>query len=104
MNKKIIVILIAIVIIALPFIFLKKSNKVEYIKEPVKTRTITEIVEATGTVQPVNTVEIGAQVSGMINEIYVDYNSEVKKGHPKDRAWPAIIHIRKTNAFLMTVI
>ena len=39
-----------------------------------------EKVEATGTIKPVQTVEIGAQVSGMIKEVYVDYNSHVKKG------------------------
>ena len=45
-----------------------------------KKRTIIEAVEASGTVNPVNTVDIGSQVSGMISEIYVDYNSQVEKG------------------------
>ncbi len=78
--KKIIISVIAIIIIVLPFIFFKKNNKVQYIKSPVEVRTITQIVEATGTIQPINTVSIGSQVSGLINEIYVDYNSEVEKG------------------------
>ena len=78
--KKFIIPLIILIIILVPFIYIKKSNKIEYIKEPVKERTITQIVEATGTIQPVNTVDIGAQVSGMISKIYVDYNSEVTKG------------------------
>ncbi len=42
--------------------------------------TIVEAVEASGTVNPVNTVDIGSQVSGMIKNIYVDYNSKVTKG------------------------
>lgn len=80
MKKKIIIAILIILIISLPFIFMKKSSKVKYVSEPVKLRTITQIVEATGTIEPVNTVDVGSQVSGMISEIYVDYNSEVVKG------------------------
>ena len=39
-----------------------------------------EKVEATGTIKPVQTVTIGAQVSGLIKDVYVDYNSHVTKG------------------------
>ena len=46
----------------------------------IKRTTITETVEASGTINPVTTVNIGSQVSGMISAIYVDFNSEVKKG------------------------
>ena len=35
---------------------------------------------ATGTIEPVTEVEVGTQVSGIISNIYVDYNSLVKKG------------------------
>jgi len=42
--------------------------------------TITNSITATGTVEPVQTVTVGTQVSGIINKIYVDYNSEVKEG------------------------
>ncbi len=41
---------------------------------------IADLVEASGPINPVNTTEIGALVSGEILKIYVDYNSEVKKG------------------------
>ncbi len=37
-------------------------------------------ITATGTVEPVDQVEVGTQVSGLVNKIYVDYNSQVKKG------------------------
>lgn len=78
--KKIIISIVIILLILIPF-FMKKNNaKAEYLKEPAEYRTITQIVEATGTIEPVNTVDIGSQVSGLINEIYVDYNSEVQKG------------------------
>lgn len=78
--KKIIIFIIIIVLLCIPFIIKNKSNKVQYIIDSVKERTITQIVEATGTIEPVNTVDIGSQVSGLISNIYVDYNSEVKKG------------------------
>ncbi|MDR3142650.1 MAG: efflux RND transporter periplasmic adaptor subunit [Tannerellaceae bacterium] len=42
--------------------------------------TISNSVTATGTVEPVVKVEVGTQVSGIINRIYVDFNSEVKRG------------------------
>ena len=41
---------------------------------------IADLVEASGPINPVNTTEVGALVSGEILKIYVDYNSEVKKG------------------------
>ncbi len=47
---------------------------------PAVTTTITNVVTATGTVEPVISVEVGTQVSGIIDKIYVDYNSVVKKG------------------------
>ncbi len=80
MNKKILILTIIIIAIISPLFFVKKGVKAEYLKEPVKERTITQIVEATGTIEPINTVSIGSQVSGLINEIYVDYNSHVEKG------------------------
>lgn len=78
--KKIIIGIVIILVILIPFLMKKNNAKAEYLKEPAEYRTITQIVEATGTIEPVNTVDIGSQVSGLINEIYVDYNSEVQKG------------------------
>ncbi len=39
-----------------------------------------QVVTATGEIQPLNTISVGSQVSGIIEKIYVDYNSKVKKG------------------------
>ncbi|PZW42619.1 HlyD family secretion protein [Mesonia algae] len=41
---------------------------------------ITTMVTATGTIEPINQIEVGTQVSGVVEKIYVDYNSEVKEG------------------------
>lgn len=47
---------------------------------PLEKRNIEMIVSASGTLNATNTVEVGTQVSGVIDEIYVDYNDVVKKG------------------------
>jgi HlyD family secretion protein len=52
----------------------------QYTTEEVDRGDITRVVSATGTIQAVNTVTVGSQVSGTIKRIYVDYNSQVKKG------------------------
>ena len=62
------------------FFINKSKNGDKIITQKVDTCTITQIVEASGTINPVNTVSVGSTVSGLIKEIYVDYNSEVKKG------------------------
>lgn len=78
--RKYIIGLIVILIIIVPFVLNKKNGKAQYLSEPIQKRTITQIVEATGTIEPINTVSIGSQVSGRIDEIFVDYNSHVEKG------------------------
>lgn len=82
MNKKLkVAIILAIcIILAILFIFVGKKKSIKYQTAIVEKGTVMEKVEATGTIKPVQTVEIGAQVSGMIKEVYVDYNSRVKKG------------------------
>jgi HlyD family secretion protein len=51
-----------------------------YRTQPVTRGTVTATISATGKVGAVEMVEVGTQVSGTIQEIYVDYNSQVKKG------------------------
>lgn len=51
-----------------------------YITVNITRGNLSYTVSATGEINPVNTVNVGSQVSGTINEIYVDYNSTVKKG------------------------
>lgn len=57
-----------------------KAHKITYQTQEIRECTITDVVEASGTINPVNTVSVGSTVSGLMKEIYVDYNSEVKKG------------------------
>lgn len=56
------------------------SKQVKYDTKDIERCTITQVVEASGTINPVNTVSVGSTVSGLIKEIFVDYNDVVKKG------------------------
>ncbi len=81
MSKKniIIISIIAAVIVIGAFLLIKKGS-VKYITKPLSKDTITQYVEASGTIKPINTIEVGTQVSGTVAKIYVDYNSTVKQG------------------------
>ena len=78
-NKKTISV-IALLFIGIFFIVSRNSHKTQYITQPVERRTITQVVEASGTINPVNTFSVGSTVSGLVNAVYADYNSQVKKG------------------------
>ena len=81
MKKRFIIIGIIIIALILSLIIVKQSkNKVKYETTKIGKNTIVQVVEASGTINPVTTVNIGSQVSGLIKEIYVDFNSQVKKG------------------------
>ena len=56
------------------------KNHNTYKTQPLIVGNITEVITASGTINPLSTVSIGTQASGRIAEIYVDYNSEVKEG------------------------
>ncbi len=57
-----------------------KPPEARYRTETVDKGTVSETVTATGTISPVNTVQVGSQVSGIIQTLKADYNSPVKKG------------------------
>ncbi len=80
MKKRYIIIAAVILVLALLALLSAKKGKTKYISEEIKKDTITEFVEASGTIKPINTIEVGTQVSGTVAKIYVDYNSTVKKG------------------------
>jgi len=58
----------------------KKEEKVSFEKAKVATTDISTSITATGTIEPVTSVSVGTQVSGIVSHLYVDYNSVVKKG------------------------
>lgn len=86
MKKSLKITLLTLAIILALFgirsIFLRKhdSTSLKVQTEAVKRGDILTTVTATGTVEPLVTVEVGTQVSGIIDKVYVDYSSVVKKG------------------------
>lgn len=92
-NKKVWYGAAAIVIIILVIWFLsggKKEQKVEFETVKVERQDIHTSITATGTIEPVTSVTVGTQVSGIVSKLYVDYNSIVKKGQ-------VIAELDKTN-------
>lgn len=78
--KWVIVVLIAGVLVVGAGWFLKRGKDAaqHYQTAPVERGDLTQVVTATGTLNPVVDVTVGSQVSGQISKLYVDYNSEVK--------------------------
>jgi len=58
----------------------KGNDKAQYFTVKADRGDIHDVVEATGTINAVTTVQVGSQVSGTISHLYVDFNSRVKKG------------------------
>jgi HlyD family secretion protein len=82
-TKTILWVVAAVLVLAIAFLlFHRKDDKqvLVYQTTVIEPTSISSSVTATGTVEPVKQVEVGTQVSGIIDKIYVDYNSEVKAG------------------------
>ena len=85
MEKKKIILTtaVAVVVVAGGFWMLggpEGKSTVDFATEAVTKGNVSNFITATGTIEPVTEVEVGTQVSGIIDKIYVDYNSVVKKG------------------------
>ncbi len=97
MKKKIFskvwIAMILVVVIAVAIWLLsggKKEEQINFKQEKVATHTLQNSITATGTIEAVTSVTVGTQVSGIVNKLYVDYNSVVKKGQ-------VIAELDKTN-------
>ena len=83
----------ALIIVALATWLLsgnKKDLQIQFSKEKAQKTNIQNSVTATGTIEPVTSVTVGTQVSGIVSRLFVDYNSVVKKGQ-------VIAELDKTN-------
>lgn len=95
LNRKTVGIVLAVVAVAgvATYFMLhggKSQVQVNFETAKVEKATIGSSITATGTIEAVTTVEVGTQVSGIIDKIYVDYNSPVKRGQ-------VIAELDKTN-------
>ena len=82
-NKKVWYAIGAVVVILIAWSMLrggKKEEKVSFETAKVEKSDIHTSITATGTIEPVTSVTVGTQVSGIVSKLYVDYNSVVKKG------------------------
>ena len=92
-NKKLWIGIGAVVLVALVIWLMsggKKEQTVEFETAKVEKQDISTSITATGTIEPVTSVTVGTQVSGIVSKLYVDYNSVVKKGQ-------VIAELDKTN-------
>jgi HlyD family secretion protein len=83
MSKKTIVWILIVAAAAVGLFFLigsRRKPEPKYRTAAVDKGDITQTVTATGSVSAVTTVKVGSQVSGIISKLYVDFNSQVKKG------------------------
>lgn len=94
MNKKKALVIAAVAAIAALAVWLlsggKKEEKITFDTAAVAPANIMNSITATGTIEPVTSVTVGTQVSGIVNKLFVDYNSVVKKGQ-------VIAELDKTN-------
>lgn len=91
--SKIWVFVILLALVAVAFWLLsgnKKKEVVHFNTVEVEESNLQNSVTATGTIEPVTSVTVGTQVSGIVSRLYVDYNSVVKKGQ-------VIAELDKTN-------
>ncbi|MEP3927056.1 MAG: efflux RND transporter periplasmic adaptor subunit, partial [Gilvibacter sp.] len=98
-KNKIILGSIALVIVAFvaySFMTGDENTTIEAKTIVAKKGDVTTMVTATGTIEPINQVDVGTQVSGVVEKIYVDYNSVVKEGQ-------LIAELDKTNLKAATV-
>jgi len=82
-NKKLWIAIAVVVALIIAYNLLsggKKEEKVSFDTAKVETGNIQTSITATGTIEPVTSVTVGTQVSGIVSHLYVDYNSVVKKG------------------------
>lgn len=94
MNKKKALVIAAVAAIATLAVWLlsggKKEEKITFDTAAVAPTNIMNSITATGTIEPVTSVTVGTQVSGIVSKLFVDYNSVVKKGQ-------VIAELDKTN-------
>jgi HlyD family secretion protein len=90
-NNKTLLIGGSVLLAAVLFALFRGGNEsISYSVSPVEKGDILQVVDATGTINAVTTVQIGSQVSGVISELHADFNSHVAKGDIIAQISPAL--------------
>ena len=92
--SRIVLVAAAVAVVAAVLAFRSHEHEVKYAAVPVDRGDIQDVVGATGTVQAVQTVQVGSQVSGTIQNLYADFNSVVHKGQVIARLDPSSFQAR----------
>lgn len=99
--------LILFVIVAGTFVYFMggddSSQKTGFATASITRGNLRQVVTATGEIQPLNTINVGSQVSGTIEEIFVDYNSQVKKGDVLLKIEPSVLQASVDEAYASLV-
>lgn len=93
--------LVLVMLTGAAWLLLRKPEQAqapEYSFEALKAGSINDLVSATGTVNPTNTVLVGSQVSGTIRELAADFNDRVKQGQVIARIDPATFEAKRAEA------
>lgn len=93
-----IILLLAGVVVLAAFLWGDKASASDYITGKAERGTVEVNVSATGTVQAVTTVQVGSQVSGTVEWLGADFNSQVTRGQVIARLDPAIFRAQVENA------
>jgi len=75
-----------------------RSNNNDFITSPVTRGNLRQVVSATGEIRPLNTIRVGSQVSGIIEEILVDFNDQVTKDQVLLRIDPSVLQATANEA------
>ena len=84
-TRRVIMLLVLVVAVALVVVAARRASvattTIHYVTLPVTEGAVTRTVTASGSVNPVTTIQVGTYVSGVIETLYCDYNTQVHKGH-----------------------
>ncbi len=106
-RKKWWVLTLVIILVCVFWMFGGSNTKQEPLASmPINRGDMRQVVTATGEIMPVNTVNVGSQVSGTIEKLYVDYNSKVKKGDVLLEIEPSVLQasVDEAKASLVSAI
>ncbi len=89
-KRWLIVAAVVLVVVVLAAFVFNRGDSTQYFTSPVERGDVRQVVEATGTINAVTSVQVGSQVSGTIASLFADFNSRVKKGQVIAKLDPSI--------------